>query len=866
LDEEIRDHLERRTEEYVAKGLSPEEARYAACREFGGVEQAKEKCRDTRKVNWIYELVQDLRYGLRQMRRNPGFTAVAVITLALGIGANTAIFSVVSSVLIHPLPYSEPYSDPDRLVWITEFWPQLSYIMGDSTPVPVPDYLHWREQNHVFESMAAYGGHRGAVNLGGKGELERVDITGVTWNFFPMLGVQPALGRDFLPEEDRPGGPPVVILSYALWQRRFGSDPKLVGRMINLDEEGYTVVGIMPQSFHFPADRSPELFIPRGLDPNMNWDSPSVASVNVIGRLKPGVNLKRAKSDLLTIHQQSAKAVPSFARALTASQVRIVTLHEHLVGNVRPLLLIFLGAVGFVLLLACANVANLQLARSATREKEFAVRAAIGAGRGRLGKQLLVESFALAVLGGVAGLILGAGGVTLLRHWGPPTIPALKTVGFDPWVFAFIAAITAFAGIAVGLAPVFVASGLNLDETLKESRPSTTRGGAAQRLRALLMISEVALALILLTGAGLLIHTFVRLTSVDPGFDPRNILTERVVLPLGKYPEPAQWTSFLQSVLERVEGLPGVESVAAASPSPLTDALLGGLDIEGRPTPRGVQISTLISNISPSYFHTLRIPLMSGRNFTSHDDGSAPNVAIVDRIFVRRYFGKESPLGHRIRILDGSLYSIVGVVPGTRYLPLTTGPSPEVFICDVQHPMWDMTLIVHATSDPASLAAAVRSKVQEVDPNQPVFDVATMEERFSQAVAPQRFNALVLGIFASVAVILAGVGVYGVMAYSVTRRTHEIGIRIALGAQQRDVIRLVLHRGAALSLVGIVLGLAGALALTRFLSNLLYGVTVRDPLTFVAVSLLLTAVALLANYIPARRATKVDPMVALRHE
>jgi putative ABC transport system permease protein len=869
LDQDIRDYLERETQDNIERGMSPEEARYAALRKFGNVTRVREETWEVWSLVWLEQLWQDVRFGLRMLAKNPGFTAVAVLTLALGIGANTAIFSVVSTVLIHPLPYSEPripYSDPDRLVWITEIFPQIAYLTGDRNPVPIPDYLQWRERNHLFQSMAAYNAGRGAVNLGGKSELERVDATSVAWNFFPMLGVRPALGRDFLPEEDRPGGPPVVILSCALWQRRFGSDPKLVGRMITLDEKGYTVIGIMPESFHFPADWSPELFTPSGLDPNLNWNSPSIGAVNVIGRLKPGVNLHRALSELVTVNQRSAKAYPRFAQALATSQVRMVTLHEHLVGNVRPLLLIFLGAVGFVLLLACANVANLQLARAATREKEFAVRAAIGAGRWRLARQLLVESLALAALGGVAGLILGAGGVALLRNLGPPNIPGLKTVGLDPWVFAFVATITAFAGIATGLAPALVASRLNLDEMLKESGRRTTTGGAAQRLRALLMVSEVALALILLTGAGLLIRSFVRLTSVDPGFDPRHLLTERVVLPLGKYREPARWTPFFQSVLERVGGLPGVESVAAASPSPLTDALPGGLEIEGRPTPRGVQISTLVSAISPSYFRTLRIPLISGREFTSYDDGSAPKVAIVDEIFARRYFGQGDPLGHRIRILDRSSHSIVGVVPSTRYLPLTTEPSPEVFICDVQRPQWDMTLIVHATSDPASLAAAVRGKVHEVDPNQPVEDVATMEERFSRAVAPQRFNALVLAIFAGMAVILAAVGVYGVMAYSVSQRTHEIGIRIALGAQQRDVIRLVLHRGAALSLAGVTLGLAGALALTGFLSNLLYGVTVRDPLTFIAVSLVLTIVALVASYIPAHRATKVDPMVTLRYE
>ncbi len=540
-----------------------------------------------------------------------------------------------------------------------------------------------------------------------------------------------------------------------------------------------------------------------------------------------------------------------------------MTLHEHLLGDVRPLLLILLGAVGFVLLLACANAANLQLARAATREKEFAVRAAIGAGRWRLARQLLIESLVLAALGGAAGLILGAGGVALFRHLRPPNIPGLTTVGLDRWVFAFIAAITALTGIAVGLAPMFVASGLNLDETLKESgQRTTTGGGAAQRIRALLMVSEVALALVLLSGAGLLLRSFVRLTSVDPGFDPQHLLTERVLLPLEKYPNPAQWTPFFQGVLDRVGGLPGVESVAAADSPPLTNVFNeAGVEVEGWPGWQYVGDSI----ISPSYFHTLGVPLISGRDFTPDDADSRSRAVIVNEIFARRFFGNKDPVGQRIRLAgpQANWCSIVGVVRSARHLPLTTEPSAEVFTCGTA---WSMTLIVRATSDPASLAAAVRSKVQEVDRNQPVYDVATMEQRFSRAVAPQRFNALVMAIFAGLAVILAGVGVYGVMAYSVTRRTHEIGIRIALGAQQQDVMGLVLRRGATLSLVGITVGLAGALALTRFLSNLLFGVTVRDPMTFGAVSLVLTAVALMASYIPARRATKVDPMVALRHE
>ena len=853
LEEELRAHLEHQVEKYVQSGMSREEAERRARIDLGGLDQVKEECRDSWGVRVITELAQDLRFGLRQLRRSPGFTTVAVMTLALGIGANTAIFSVVSTVLMRRLPYGEP----DRLVWITEYWPRLH-----STLIPSPEYLNWRDQNQVFHSIAAYG-VSGQLNLSGDGEPERIEATGMTWNFLPVLGVRPALGRSFLPEEDRPAGPPVVILGHSLWQRRFRSDPNLVGKTIALDEKGYSVVGILPESFRFPGDWSPELFVPSNLPPKADWNARSWGIVDVIGRLKPGVTVGRATGDLVTINTRTDKALSSADAPFRAGlQVRIETLHEHLVGDARPLLLILLGAVGFVLLLACVNVANLQLARAATREKEFAVRAAIGAGRWRLARQLLVENFALAVMGGMAGLILGAGGVVLFRHFGPPNIPGLKTVGPDMWVFAFIAALTALSGFAFGLAPVFVASRLSLEKTLKEARPSTTTGAAAQRLRMLLMISEIALALVLLTGAGLLTRSFVRLASVDPGFDTRHLLTERVMLPLGKYREPVQWTPFFQNVLERVGGLPGVESVAAASAPPLTDAVVGSVGIEGRSTPS----SALLSVVSPSYFHTLRIPLVAGRDFTAYDASSDSRVAIVSEIFVRRNFGPESPLGHRFHIAGDSSYSIVGVVRSTRHLPLTTEPSAEIYTCYLQQPFWHMTLIVRSSSTPVSLAAAVRSKVQEVDRNQPVYDVSTMEERFSRAVAPQRFDALVMAIFAGMAVILAAVGVYGVMAYSVTRRTHEIGIRRALGAQQQDVMRLVLRRGAALVLVGITIGLAGALALTRFLSNLLYGVTVRDPLTFVTVSLILAAVALLANYIPARRATKVDPMVALRHE
>jgi putative ABC transport system permease protein len=860
---EIEAHLELEAERLKEQGLSQEEAHWAARRAFGNVTQAQERFYERGRWLWWDHLVQDLRFGLRQLRRNPGFTAVAVITLALGIGANTAVFSVVSGVLLRRLPYR----DPDRLVWVNEFWPRLNNAI-----VPSPDFLNWRGQNLVFESVAAYGGF-GELNLSGSGEPERIDGIGVTWDFFPMLGTRPALGRNFLPEEDQPGGAPVAIVSHSLWKRRFRSDPNLVGKTITLDEKGYTVVGIMPESFRFPGDWSPELFSPSALPPKADWSARELAIVGVIARLKPEISLERARSDVLAINYRSdnAGSLPrSFAQMRIGLQVRVIPLHQHMAGDARPVLLILLGAVGFVLLLACANVANLQLARASAREKEFAVRAALGAGRWRLARQLLIESFALAVLGGVAGLVLGAGGLAVFRQIGPPNTLGLRTAGFDPWVFAFIAVITAFTGLAFGLAPVFVASRLQLEEALKETVPSVPAGRLAQRVRDLLMVSEVALALVLLIGAGLLIRSFVRLTSVDPGFDPRHILTERIMLPLGKYTKPAQQAAFFENVLERLGKLPGVESIAVATFPPLTDALsrTASVEVEGGSSPAEMRARTPECAISPSYFHALRIPLISGRYFTIYDTDSAPRVAIVNQAFARRFFGDVDPVGRHIRLAgpEGKWYSIVGVVRNVRHLPLGTDPSAEVFTSYLQDPAPYMTLVVRAISDRGPLAAMVRGKVWEVDPNQPVYDVATMEQRFSMAVAPQRFNALVMAIFAGTAVILAAVGVCGVMAYSVARRTHEIGIRAALGAQREDVIRLILRRAVSLAVFGIGLGIGGALALTRFLSRLLYGIEPRDPLTFIAVSVILTSVALIASYLPARRATKVDPMVALRYE
>jgi putative ABC transport system permease protein len=790
--------------------------------------------------------------------KSPGFTAIAILTLALGIGANTAIFSVMNAVLLRPLPFR----DPGRLVWVADFVPrQNSILVLDS------DYFAWRRQNEVFEDMAAYTGRD--LTLTGVGDPERLQAGKITASFLTVLGVKPLLGRGILAQEDRPGGPRVVLLSHALWQRRFGAEASVIGEILALDGNNYTVVGVMPAGFEFVGNIKPDLFVPLALPDKADLAGRTVTLLNVIARLKPAVTLQRAESDLTTINHrlQSMYPVP-FAQMMAGAQARVVPLHDKLVGNVRPSLLVLLGAVGFVLLIACANIANLQLARAVTRQKEIAIRSALGADRLRLARQFLTESVLLAALGGAAGVWLAPWGVGFLRAFGPEDIPRLASVRIDSVVLLFTGMISLSTGILFGLVAVLAASKVSPNNSLKEGGTRTTSSQGRHRLRGILVVCELALAFVLLIGSGLLIRSFLRLTRIDPGFNARNVLTLWLSLPLNKYREANQQRAFFQELIEKVQALPGVSSVGVTSALPTMGSVMSaGVEIEGRPVaPPGQGLSALVDTVSPAYFHTMGIPLVAGRFFDHRDASGAPKVLIVNQSFAHRFFPNESPIGKRLQVGDQGWISVVGVVGDVRQLGPATQPSPQMFVPYLQSPSVSMALVIRTASDALDLMTAARSQVKVIDKDLPVYDAATMEQRLSETVGSEWFNMFVIGIFAGLALMLAAAGTYGVTAYSVAQRTHEIGVRVALGAQSGDVLRLVVGQGLVLTLIGVGIGLGAAFPLTRVLSSLLYGVTATDPATFVAVSLLLTGVALLASYIPARRATKVDPMVALRYE
>jgi putative ABC transport system permease protein len=799
------------------------------------------------------------------LRKRPGFTLVAVITLALGIGANTAIFSVVNAVLLRSLPYE----NSEQLVRVGSANLQRGTRLGTFSP---QDFYDWRERNTVFEGMAAYDGW--SPSLTGTGEPERLAAGRVSASFFDVLKAAPLLGRAFLPAEEQRGNHLVAVLSYGLWQRRFGANPSIIGQSITLNGLSYTVVGVMPQGFEPPQFSGidferPELWAPFAPDLSQ-WSRSGRAVDTGIARLKPGVTTAQAEAEMATIARQLQQQYPESNTGFSTS---LASLQDQLVGSIRPALFVFLVAVGFVLLIACANVANLLLARAATRQREIAIRTALGAGRLRIVRQLLTESLLLAVMGGGLGLLLALWATDFLVALGAGSIPHLGRIGIDGRVLSFTMALTFVTGIVFGLAPALQASKPDLNETLKDGGRSATGGTGGQRLRSLLVVSEIALSLVLLVGAGLLVKSFIRLQQVNPGFDPANVLAMYVFLPGAKYPDDAKQVAFFDHVEQRVAALPGVESVGMVSNLPFS----GNFDqvsfyIEGQPAPNPGDVPDVERYyVNAGYFRALKIPLQTGRPFGPEDRADAPRSVIIGEATAHRFWPNESPLGKRVKL--GTLDSpdpwleIVGVVGDVRHYALDIAPAPQIYLPYTQAPSQQMTLLVRSgTSDPESRTAAVRDQVWAVDRDQPVYNIKSMERVVAESMAQRRFTVLLLGLFSAVALMLAVIGLYGVMTYMVTQRTHEIGVRMALGAQGRDVLKLIIGHAMMLVVIGVGMGLAASFAMTRVISSFLYNVSATDPWTFAGVPLVLCAVAALASYIPARRATKVDPMVALRYE
>lgn len=844
--------------------MSEAEARYAALRAMGGIEQHKEECRDMRRVNFIEDFLQDLRYGLRVLAKSPVFTVVAVLTLALGIGANTAIFSVVNDLLLRPLPFR----NAQRLVMLWENNPNRNV---NQNPTSRANFRAWREQSNSFDGMAAFSDQR--LNLTGEGEPEEVSVQLATPELFQVLGVEPILGRAISEEDALPRAPYVAVLGYGIWQRRFGGDAGVVGRPITLNGTPFTVVGVLPAGFQWHIKRGSNSGRPAEIWTvlPMPTEGPSTRGrfLATVARLKPGVSLEQAQAEMKTIAARLEEDSP-YNKGYSA---QVIPLREQLVGNVRPALLILLGAVGFVLLIACANVANLLLARAAAREKEIALRRALGAGRMRIVRQLLTECLLLALLGSLLGLGLAWWGTRALVAISPRDLVSLQGVGINLTVLAWTLAVSLLTGIIFGLAPALEATRLDLNDALKEGgKGSGGQSTRSRRLRSALVAAEVALALVLLVSAGLLVKSFARLQKIDTGFNPDNVLTMVVRLPGGKYREDQQVVTFFREAMERLRTLPGVRSVGMVNYLPFYGGLgaATAFTIEGRPAPPpGQEITTDVRVTDPGYLNAMGVPLLRGRNFTDIEASEAKHVALISESMVRQHFPGEDPIGKRITVPMSEKpmpTEIVGIVGDVKYESLVDEARPTVYLPHPELTYSFMTLVIRTTGDPAEMAPAVRSELLAIDPEQPVSDLRTMNQVMAETLSRARFNTLLLGLFAGLATLLAAVGIFGVMNYSVTMRTHEIGIRMALGAQQDKVLMLILRQGLLLTLVGIGIGLAVALALTRVLSGLLFGVNATDPATFAAIVLLLAVVSLIACYIPARRATKVDPMIALRYE
>jgi putative ABC transport system permease protein len=812
-------------------------------------------------------LLQDLRYGMRMLIKRPGFTFVAVIALALGIGANTAIFSVINAVLLRPLPFAEP----ERLVNLWETRPQRGITQN---PASYPDFADWRDQNDVFEYVAAH--NSSDFTLTGDDNPTLLQGAVVSADLFPLLRAQAATGRVFGPEDDKNGAPLTVILSHTLWKQRYNSDPNVVGSNLTLNSKSYTVIGVMPEGFQFPVQNDPvELWATYAysLTPT---DGSSIADqrgahfLQVVARLKPGVTLEQARAAMATI---SARLSEKYPDTNTDWGATASPLHDDLVGDVRPALLILMGAVGCVLLIACSNVASLLLARATSRHKEMAIRAALGASRMRVIRQLLTESVLLSIAGGALGLLIALWGTDALVAASGDQLPRAAQIGLDLRVLGFTLLVSVLTGVLFGLVPAIHSSKTDLNEALKEGGRGTSEGVRRNRLRSALVTVEVAIAVVLLVGAGLLIQSLWRLQRVNAGINPHNVITFELGVPEVKYNAEKQ-AEFFRQLQARLAALPGVELASSVMPLPLGSSNMSiSFEIEGRPVPPGQRQSSAYRAVSLDYFRAMGIRLVKGRDFNAHDSHNAPDVIIINEAYADRFFPDEDPIGKRIRpgisVEAGKGHpwrEVVGVVSNVRYRGLDKDFTPEYYIPESQIPMDSMTLVVKTANDPHGIVSAVREEVRNMDKDLPLYNIRTMDEYLSASVAQPRLITLLLVIFAGLALALTAIGLYGVMSYSVAQRTHEIGIRMALGAQPADVLRLVVKQGMTLAGIGVGIGLIAAFLATRVMASLLFGISAKDPLTFVAIALIIAGVALVACFVPARRATRVDPMIALRYE
>ena len=806
-------------------------------------------------------MLQDIRYAVRKLSRTPGFTTIAAFTLALAIGATTAIFSVIDGVLLKPLPFR----DPERVVRVTNLRD------GNRMVSSVPDFLDIRAQSKSYASLAALDNQ--AMNLTGGSEPERISAARVGATFWSLLGVTPQVGRGFAPNEDSQSAARTVVLSDGLWKRRFGGDRRIVGKTIALDGNSYTVIGVAPAGFSFP-DR-PDVWIPLVFaQDDLNPDGRGAHWMGIMGRLAPNVTVTQATSELVTITRRLEQQYPESNTNMSGA---VIPMQEYLVGDVRPALYVMLGAVAFVLLIACANVANLLLVRAASRESEMAVRTALGAGAWRLVRQLVIESVLLAMIGGVFGTLLALWGVDLLLSMAPNGLPRINEVTVNGSVLVFTAGVTAVTGVLFGLFPALHAARANVGGMLKEGMRGSSGGVASRRARNTLVMAEMALAVVLLVGAGLLIRSFSKLLAVDPGFRAERVVTFAIAAPDTKYGQYAQRRELVSNLVERMKRVPGAQGAAVVTGLPLSNIMMRtSAHIVGTPPERpGERKSTDVAMATPGYFTTMGIPLVAGRDFTDRDGSGAPVVSIVNQEFVKRYFPNENPIGKRIELgwdqdtasTGGNMTlggEIVGVVANVKRRGLSQEVFPETYASYMQPTFSNFSVVVRSTADPSTVMAAIRAQMRELDRDLPLSDLRQLKELVAASVSRPRFYTTILGVFASIALILAAVGIYGVISYAVSLRTRELGIRIALGATGRQVSGLVLQQGVGLAIAGVAVGGAGAYWLTRLLSKLLFGVSATDPLTFVGVAALLTAIAAIASFVPARRAAKVDPLLAMR--